>query len=579
MAGWLRATLAALLLLAAVLLPAARIDAHKARHRAELAEAPRLEASRLTPDDDPYIERVTQPYPVSSAGLLRLFLLADAVLLASWGRLRRYAGGQPGAALPRLWPAGEGRYVAALTAGGFVLRATGSNRDLWIDEITTLMRHVRSPVSEILLQATSSNNHLLNSLLGHLSVAALGEHAWTLRLPALVFGTLTIPVVYALARRYSPLRETLFATVAFTLSYHHVFFSQDARGYTGFLFGGLLGTLALLHAVERDHSRTWAVYVGSMVISVTSVMLGVVLLASQAIAVTVLRPVRRFYWMAAFCGYLVAHVYALVIPDILGFVFDDYKRPEVGWKFSGELVQVVLRGLALGPAAAAVVLAAALVAGIGVVSYWRQDRLFTSLMLLPELLMLAAILGLGVAVFPRFFLFALPVAFLLCARGTMAVLSRLPPVMADRAGYPAAVAGMIVISLFMLGTWWRYPKQDYTGARRFVEQREAAGDAVVAVGIAGEAYRYYWPEIEITNRVSELHDIEAHHRRVWLLYAFRRDMEQRRPKLLRRIEDEFVQEREFPGMVGDGQVRVWLRVRPDAQVSLADVVRAAGAGE
>jgi len=200
-------------------------------------------------------------------------------------------------------------------------------------------------------------------------------------------------------------------------------------------------------------------------------------------------------------------------------------------------------------------------------------------MLLPELLMLAAILGLGVAVFPRFFLFALPVAFLLCARGTMAVLSRLPPVMADRAGYPAAVAGMIVISLFMLGTWWRYPKQDYTGARRFVEQREAAGDAVVAVGIAGEAYRYYWPEIEITNRVSELHDIEAHHRRVWLLYAFRRDMEQRRPKLLRRIEDEFVQEREFPGMVGDGQVRVWLRVRPDAQVSLADVVRAAGAGE
>ena len=104
-----------------------------------------------------------------------------------------------------------------------------------------------------------------------------------------------------------------------------------------------------------------------------------------------------------------------------------------------------------------------------------------------------------------------------------------------------------------------YPKQDYLGARAFVEHERKEGDAVVAVGIAGEAYRYYWPEIHVTNRISELDAIAAQSRRVWVLYAFPRDMEQRRPRLLARIRERFHEEREFRGMVGDGGIRVCLR--------------------
>jgi hypothetical protein len=549
-----------MVLVAAWVTPAERIDLWKSSHLAALAADSNADAERLTPADDEYVERVTQPYPISSGLLLRFFLIGDAIFLVAWGAMAPFVVGRRDVAMRPWWPRGETAVVVALTAAGAALRVIGSNRDLWIDEITTLVRHVRVPMGEILLQATSSNNHLLNSLLGRVSVLLFGESPMALRLPAVVFGSATIPAFYALARRFASFRETLLATLALVLSYHHVFFSQDARGYSGFLFGGLLGTIALLEALETDSAMAWIVYLIAMVISVTSVMIGFVLLVSQLLSVTVFRPTRRFYAVAALCAYAIAHVYAMVVPDILGFVLDDYKRPEVGWKLSAELVQVVLRGFALGPAAAAVLALGAGIAIVGIIGYWRQDRLLTALMLLPEALMLMALIGLGLSVFPRFFLFALPVSFLLAARGGMTMLACLPGRAAQRLGYAAATGVLVSVSAFMLTTWWRYPKQDYTGARRFVEAERAEGDAVVAVGIAGEAYRYYWPEIHVTNRISDLEAIAEHHRRVWVLYAFPRDMELRRPRLFRRIRDTFHEEREFRGMVGDGEIHVVLRV-------------------
>ena len=194
MAATWRYASAAALLVTVSLLPAARIDAIKASRVAALEIEARQEASRLTPADDSHVERPTQPAPISSGNVLRAFLVMDALLLVAVGWLRRARGARPALpavpalpalpalpappappALSTLFSSGEVWVVIGLTVFGAVLRFTGSGRDLWIDEITTLVRHVRSSLPDILLQATSSNNHLLNSLLGHLSVSAFGE--------------------------------------------------------------------------------------------------------------------------------------------------------------------------------------------------------------------------------------------------------------------------------------------------------------------------------------------------------------------------------------------------------------------
>jgi hypothetical protein len=41
------------------------------------------------------------------------------------------------------------------------------------------------------------------------------------------------------------------------VSYHHVWFSQNARGYTGLLFFGLLATWLLVRALRQPTARVW----------------------------------------------------------------------------------------------------------------------------------------------------------------------------------------------------------------------------------------------------------------------------------------------------------------------------------
>src|SRR5262249_55436701 len=133
--------------------------------------------------------------------------------------------------------------------------------------------------------------------------------------------------------------------------------------------------------------------------------------------------------------------------------------------------------------------------------------------------------------------------------------------------YAAAFVSVLAISAYQLRVWWRYPMQDFLGARQFVESHMQKGDAVVAVGIAGSAYHlYYWRDPIVENRDSAIQGLMIQSPRVWLLYTFKPDMYQRRPKLMKFALDNFVEQRVFPGMVVDGEIHVSLFSRPTVTV-------------
>jgi len=67
---------------------------------------------------------------------------------------------------------------------------------------------------------------------------------------------------YRLPRRFSSPWEVLLAGALLAVSYHHVFFSQNARGYTAFLFFALLSTDLFLTVLEAVRRRTLLVYAG-----------------------------------------------------------------------------------------------------------------------------------------------------------------------------------------------------------------------------------------------------------------------------------------------------------------------------
>src|SRR5262249_10083457 len=137
--------------------------------------------------------------------------------------------------MPVPWGRTEKFAIGGLVVCALGLRLYDLGDGLWYDEIRTLVGYVRQPVGVIVSTFESQNQHLLYSLLARLSVAVLGESAWSLRLPAAVFGAASIWAAYWFGRLVTGRREALLAAGLLTFSYHHVWFSQNARGYSGLL--------------------------------------------------------------------------------------------------------------------------------------------------------------------------------------------------------------------------------------------------------------------------------------------------------------------------------------------------------
>ena len=145
-------------------------------------------------------------------------------------------------------------WLAALTALAIVLRTIGLDSQFWLDEILTLHESVRGSLWQIVTVFPDNNQHTLFSVLAHLSIGIFGEHPWSVRLPAMILGAATVPMLYVLGRELAGRTEALLATFLLAVNYHHVWFSQNARGYTAIAFLAMLSRWLLLRGLRRGRT-------------------------------------------------------------------------------------------------------------------------------------------------------------------------------------------------------------------------------------------------------------------------------------------------------------------------------------
>ncbi len=150
--------------------------------------------------------------------------------------------------------------LGCIVAIAFVLRCINLNTGLWYDEIVTLVNYVRLPTQELFMTYTSTNNHILYSLTAQGTVGLFGESAWALRLPAVLFGVASIAALWWLATHVVSRSEAMLAALMLTCSYHHIAFSQNARGYTGLLLCALVATTLFLKGLKGRSWMPWIAY-------------------------------------------------------------------------------------------------------------------------------------------------------------------------------------------------------------------------------------------------------------------------------------------------------------------------------
>jgi 4-amino-4-deoxy-L-arabinose transferase-like glycosyltransferase len=455
---------------------------------------------------------------------------------------------------------------AAILIAAIALRLIGLGSALWYDEIVTLVESVRLPLPRLVTELNGVNTHPLYSILAHVSIALFGESAWALRMPAVVFGVASVVMTYVLAARLIGPVEGLAGAAVLATSYHHIWFSQNARGYTMMGFFALAAAYLLMRAWDTNRTRDYVCYALVCAAGVYTHLTMAFVVAGHALAIAVVwligtrdraSTARLLPFAAAVGGaaLLSALLYAPFIPSLIAHFGAEAPR-EAAKVATGRWAAIeALRSVLSGSGIVAAIAAGAL-ATIGAFSLWRRNPIAVALWLAPAAVTAAAILVLGQPMRPRFFFFLGGAAAIFVGRGIGAVVAAAAP--AIRSRVPAVAICTVVLvaaSAPSLARNYEMPKQDFDSAVQYLAQAEAAGATIAGAGPACVPFDIYYDKTwSCLKKLDDLRYMVDSGGRPLIVYTLPDyiDDEQLRDTLLASCAAE----RRFPGTLGGGDVIV-----------------------
>jgi mannosyltransferase len=272
-----------------------------------------------------------------------------------------------------------------------------------------------------------------------------------------------------------------------------------------------------------------------------------------------------------------AQLYALALPEFLREGLHEESRNSE-WTNPIWVLTETLQNLSIGFAGIAVVSFGAAFVAFGWYSLFKKNRRAAVLMVLPPFFAGALMLALGHNLFPRFFFFAMGFGLIIVVHGAMELPGfaarklritnyelRIPEIanrksqIANRLGYSLALL-MIAVSLLTVPRNYALPKQDFSGAKNYVETNRQPNDRIVAVSIAGDIYeRYFASNFAVAKTGADLENVEKTGERIWLIYTLSPEIKAFRPEVWQLIERDYETVKIFPGTLNGGEIFVCRR--------------------
>jgi mannosyltransferase len=497
-----------------------------------------------------------------------------------------------------LWPAGVNSageritwpWLLGLAAAATLLRVVALNQQLWFDEIVTLLDSARDPIVRIVTHYGGQNQHMLYSVLAHYSIRLFGEQPWALRLPAVLFGAAGIPALYFFGRLVTTKREALFAAALMVINYQHVWFSQNARGYTGMVFWTLLASIFFVRCASNERKSDCIMYGVTAGLGIYTHLMMAFVVVGHAILYAWLiwartRSTGRIprnsslpLYGLLLSGTVSIALYAPVIPGVFArtigvagtSVRSEWASPLWALK---EMVHGLRNGAGGGSFA---IIVGGLLLLCGLVSFWRRNRFVVGLVVFPGLVTATAVLATSHNFWPRFFFFEIGFALLMLVRGAVVCSEFAEKLLSGKGGLAfrlstAVLMLMLFASVLPLRAAYLYPKQDYLSAMRFVEGQQRSEEQVVTVGVVTTAFqRYYgrsWPLLETR---AQLDEQLMRDRGTWLIYAMPIYIRASQPEMWDAIQSRFTLVRVFPGTLSGGEIFVCRSKDERTQVIVQD---------
>lgn len=128
------------------------------------------------------------------------------------------------------------------------------------DEAATVMSHGLANPLVVMGNYSTTNNHMLHSLLVWTSIQCFGVEPWAVRLPAMMFCLACVPLIAIAASRLRSDLAGLVAAVIFVCLPSTLELATNARGYP-IVIAAMLAMIALLPALTRDRAGAGLLFV------------------------------------------------------------------------------------------------------------------------------------------------------------------------------------------------------------------------------------------------------------------------------------------------------------------------------
>jgi mannosyltransferase len=475
----------------------------------------------------------------------------------------------------------EAAALLVLLALAATVRLHDLGSQLWLDEMDAVRESIRRPALEILTRWPATTSHVLYDLSGHAARRLLGESAFALRLPAALFGVAGVAALVAFTRPALGGRVALVAGALLAVSYHHVFYSQNARGYTGLLLFALVASAAFRRLRTGPGGRgSLALYATAAALGAYTLVLGVFVTAGHALVAGVAAPwarargrpspvaVRAALTATTLAAALTALLYAPFAAHLVRFTRQQAALPSATAVHAGPVARLGVaaegvEGLSRGLGGRPGLCAAALLAAAGLVRWARRDALSLSLLAAPLAVELGALLAADVPLAPRYFALALAPLAVAVAAGTVWLADAVAAAAPSPARRPLAdllPAALVAVAALPLAAYYHVPKQDFRGAIDQVARLARDGDGRIAVHYAARGIcGYYGAPFQDVQALADLERAERGGRRLWVVTTLERFLAAEAPALHAHIQASYRRVEVLPGTVGGAEMTIYER--------------------
>jgi uncharacterized membrane protein len=445
--------------------------------------------------------------------------------------------------------------VLFITAVGFALRLYALGREsLWFDELLQL-DIAQGPLAGILPQLPKHTAVPLDYLISHFWILLGRQDAWV-RLPAVIFGTLALPLAYQLGRAWFSRGEGLLLMILLAVSPFHVRYSQEARPYALVVLGVILASYAWWQFRARDCRRYLLMLQVGVLIFALAHLFAIVLFVPfllWALADFIFGAERRWAVrsFAALAGtgfvalamllalgygsaiYYSTREFGKAVAEPEKFTVQAEQKPNQGTgpQVDGLFMQQeILTPLGAGTYEPALWLFNGL-AGVGLLFLLTQKRYDLSLLLVLWLLILpVAIVSFlvyrGTFFSPRYIISILPAYLALLTAGLFALprwLKCAEPGWIAKGAF-GVLSGLVLLASVagLTGLYVEQKNENWRLVSQFLAQNAQANDAVMAVNAESTLNWYYPPARAGVNSFDTLAAIQAkvaQSRRSWVIVS------------------------------------------------------------